>query len=178
METKEIKRLLQLYFNGESSDQDERNLEMYFQKEEIADELKEYAEFFGGISELASADKDSSIEDDIMDYILEHEHGEKTKFRQMWRVVTSIAATIIIVLGSFLIYQQRNQQPFKDTFDNPEEAYAYAEQTLQFVSNKYNKGLSALANFEKLQKAEEPLKRGIAPLNEFFDTVKKMENTN
>jgi len=178
METKEVKRLLQLYFNGESSDQDERTLEMYFQSENIADEVNEYAEFFGGISELANENNDSSIEEDIMNYILEHEHREKTKYRQMWRWVTSVAATIIIVLGSFLIYQQQHQAPFKDTFDDPDEAYAYAEQTLQFVSSKYNKGLAALANFDKLQKAEEPLKKGIVPLNDFFNTVKKMEDTN
>jgi len=177
METKEIKRLLQLYFNGESTDQDERNLEMYFQSNNIADELKEYAEFFGGISELSHSDDNSAIEEDIMDYILEHEHREKTKFRQMWRMVTSIAASIIIVLGSFLIYQQ-NQRPFEDTYKNPEQALVVAQQTLQFVSSKYNKGLAGLTNFEKLEKAEEPLKKGIAPINEFFDSVEKIEKSN
>ncbi len=178
METKEIKRLLQLYFNGESTERDERNLEAYFQSGNVADEVKEYAEFFGGISELAHADIDSSIEEDIMDYILENEHREKTKFRQMWRFVTGVAATVIIVLGGFLFYQQQNQLPFKDTFEDPEEAYVVAQQTLEFVSSKYNKGLAGLTNFDKLQKAEEPLKKGIAPVNEFFETVKRMEKTN
>lgn len=178
METKEIKRLLQLYFNGESSEQDERDLELYFQSGKVAEEVKEYAEFFGGISELAHADMDSSIEEDIMDYILENEHSEKTKFRQMWRMVTGVAATVIIVLGGFLFYQQQNQQAFKDTYDNPEQAYVVAQQTLEFVSSKYNKGLAGLTNFDKLQKAEEPLKKGITPINEFFETVKRMEKSN
>lgn len=177
METKEIKRLLQLYFNGESTDQDERNLEQYFQSGDIADELKEYAEFFGGISELANAGDNSSIEEDIMDYILENEHREKTKFRQMWRLVTGVAATVIIVLGSFLLYQQK-QQPFEDTYKDPEQAYAVAQQTLQFMSSKYNKGLAGLTKFDKLEKAEEPLKKGIAPINDFFDSVEKMEKSN
>ena len=176
METKEVKRLLQLYFNGESTDQDERDLEKYFQSENIADELKEYAEFFGGISELANtSDSNSAIEEDIMDYILENEHREKTKFRQMWRLVTGVAATVIIVLGGFLFYQQQNQQPFEDTYKDPEQAYIVAQQTLQFVSSKYNKGLSGLTEFDKLEKAERPLKKGVAPINEFFDSVKKME---
>lgn len=177
METKEIKRLLQLYFNGESTDQDERNLENYFQSGDIADELKEYAEFFGGISELANAGDNSTIEEDIMDYILENEHREKTKFRQMWRVVTSVAATVIIVLGGFLLYQQQ-QKPFEDTYKDPEQALVVAQQTLQFMSSKYNKGLAGLTEFNKLDKAEQPLKKGIAPVNEFFETVKKMEDSN
>ena len=173
METKEIKQLLQLYFNGKSSLEDERNLETYFQSENVAEELEEYAEFFGGISELTSTVDDSTIEEDVMDFILENEHKEKTKYRWLWKTVTGIAASIIIVLGGFLFYQEQ-QKPFKDTFENPEVAYAHAEQTLQFVSGKYNKGLAELANFEKLQTASEPLKKGVAPINEFFKGIEKM----
>ena len=48
---------------------------------EVAEELTEYKEFFGGISELAAAHDDADIEDEIMDFILENEHQEKTKYR-------------------------------------------------------------------------------------------------
>ena len=95
----------------------------------------------------------------------------------MWKMVTGIAASIIIVLGGFLFYQQK-QKPFDDTFENPEQAYAYAQQTLQFVSGKYNKGIAGLSNFEKLQKADEPIKKGIAPVNEFFENLQKLEGYN
>ncbi len=176
METQEIKQLLQRYFDGESTDADEKKLEAYFAGDEVADELKEYAEFFGGISELAQAEDNSALEEDIMDYILENEHRDKIKFRRMWQTVTGVAATIIIVLGGFLFYQQR-QQPFQDTFKDPDKAYVVAEQTLEFVSEKYNKGLSALANFDKLTKAEEPLRKGVAPVNDFFNNVKKIEKS-
>lgn len=176
METKEIKRLLRRYFNGESTGEEEKILENYFASGNVAGELREYAGFFAGIAELADAQRDHGFEEQIMDYILEHEHHEKNRYRKMWQTVTGIAASVIIVLGGFLFYQQQNQQAFKDTFNNPDEAYAYAEQTLRFVSAKYNRGLSALASFDKLQKAEEPLKKNIAPLSEFFENVKKMNN--
>ena len=174
MNTIEIKRLLQLYFNGETSVEEEKKLEVYFQSGDVAEEVKEYSEFFGGISELANASEDSTIEDDIMDFILENEHQEKTKYRWLWKTVTGIAASIIIVLGGVLFYDQQ-QKPFEDTFTNPDEAYAYAEQTLQFVSGKYNKGLAQLANFEVLQTASKPLKEGVKPVNDFFDSIHKME---
>jgi hypothetical protein len=73
-----------------------------------------------------------------MDFILENENREKTRYRWLWQTVTGIAASVIIVLGGFLFYQQQ-QKTFDDTFENPQEAYAYAQQTLQFVSGKYNK---------------------------------------
>ena len=174
MKTEEVKTLLQRYFEGESTDHDERRLEAYFQSEEIDAEVAEYAEFFGGISELANTAGDPTIEEDVMDYILEHEHQEKTRYRSMWKVVTGIAATVIIVLGGFLFYQEQ-QKPYDDTFKNPEQAYAYAEHTLQFVSGKYNKGLAQLSNFELLKKANDPVKKGTEPVVQFYEGIEKLE---
>ena len=143
MKTWEIKQLLQQYFKGESSEEEEKILENYFNAGNVADELKEYAPYFSGITELSGKIGDNEIEDDIMNFILENENREKTKYRWMWKTVTGIAASIIIVLGGFLFYQQ-NQAPFKDTFSNPDEAYEYAQQTFEYVSSKYNKGLAQL----------------------------------
>lgn len=176
METKEVKYLLQRYFNGESTEEEERSLEAYFQSGEVAEEVAEYAEFFGGISELANLADDADIEDDVMDYILENEHREKTKYRTMWKMVTGIAASVIIVLGSFLVYQEQ-RKPFDDTFNDPEEAYAYATQTLGFVGEKYSKGLAELSKFEKLQKASDPIKKGTAPVVEFYKGVEKLQKS-
>lgn len=173
MKTTEIKHLLQLYFNGESSLEDEGKLRVYFQSGDVEDEFDEYSEFFGGISKLTNSVDDSQIEEDVMDFILENEHKEKTKYLGMWKMVTGIAASIIIVLGGFLFVQQ-NQKPFDETFENPEQAYAYAHQTLQFVSAKYNKGLAKFSYFEKLQKANEPLKKGLAPVNEFYEGIERV----
>jgi predicted negative regulator of RcsB-dependent stress response len=108
-----------------------------------------------------------------MDFILENENREKTRYRWLWQTVTGIAASVIIILGGFLFYQQQ-QQPFKDTFEDPQEAYVYAQQTLQFVSEKYNKGLAGLSNFDKLQKATQPIKKATAPVNEFYNAIERM----
>jgi hypothetical protein len=174
MKTEEVKQLLQRYFNGESTDTDERQLEAYFQSGEVADEVAEYAEFFGGISELADIADDPTIEEDVMDYILENEHREKTHYRSMWRIVTGIAASVIIVLGGFLFYQEQ-QKPYDDTFDDPEQAYAYAKETLQYVSGKYSQGLAELSNFDKLRIAKDPIQKGTAPVREFYEGLEKLE---
>ena len=176
METKEIKKLLQKYFNGESSFEEEKALELYFKSENVAEELNEYAEFFGGISELSNPIDDSEIEDEVMDFILENEHQEKTKYRWLWQTITGIAASVIIVLGGFLFFQQQ-QNPFDDSFDDPNEAYAYAQETLQFVSGKYNKGLAELSRFDKISRATKPIKKGVTPINNFYNSIEKMENS-
>ncbi|MCA1759349.1 MAG: hypothetical protein LC658_06235 [Bacteroidales bacterium] len=173
METKEVKQLLQRYFNGESKLAEERLLEKYFQSDNVADELKEYTGFFTGISALTETGRDEELEGEIMDFIQKNEPGKKTNKRWLWQAVTGIAASVIIVLGGILFYQQE-KEPFKDTFDNPEIAYAYAEETLGYISAKYNKGLSGLANFEKLETATEPMQKGVRPVNEYMEMIEKM----
>jgi len=174
METNKIAELLQAFFNGESTIEEERTLETYFKSGNVAEELMEYAAYFNGISELTNVTDDGNIEEEVMDFILENENHEKTRYRWLWQTVTGIAASVIIILGGFLFYQQQ-QKPFNDTFDDPKEAYAYAQQTLQFVGGKYNKGIAGLSNFEKLQKATKPIKKATAPVNEFYDAIEKMK---
>lgn len=175
METKEVKVLLQRYFNGETNIEEERKLEAYFQSGKVDEELEEYAEFFGGISELANAVDDATIENDVMDYILENESQDKKKYRWMWQTVTGIAASIIIVIGGLLFYQQSDDN-FDDTFENPEVAYSVAEDALEYMSAKYNKGLAELSNFDKLQTASKPLRKGVKPVNEFYRNLEQLQN--
>jgi len=175
MKTKEVKDLLQRYFDGETSLEEERILETYFQSGNVADELKQYTAFFGGISELAEVPGEANIEEDVMDHILENEHEEKSKYRYLWRAVTGIAASVILVLGGFLLWEQQ-QKPYKDTFENPEIAYAYAQQTMEYVAVKYTKGVEELSNFDKLETATKPLEKGIEPVSQFFEEIKKMNN--
>ncbi|HSO88642.1 MAG TPA: hypothetical protein VLQ91_18965 [Draconibacterium sp.] len=176
METDKIAKLLQTFFNGESTTEEERALEDYFKSGNVAEKFLEYGAFFNGISELANACDDPNIEEEVMDFILENENHEKTRYRWLWKTVTGIAASVIIILGGFLFYQQQ-QKPFNDTFEDPREAYAYAQQTLQYVSGKYNKGLAGLSNFEKLQKVNQPIKKATAPVNEFYNAIEKMEKS-
>lgn len=173
METTKIKALLQKYFEGETSPAEEKVIENYFNGGKVNSSLQEYAQFFEGISKLAGNNRDRALESDIMDYILENETKEKSKYRWLWQAVTGVAASVIIILGGFLYYQQ--QKSFDDTFKDPDEAYAYAVKTLGYVSGKYNKGLAGLSKFDKLQKATEPIKKGFAPVNEFYQTIEKLK---
>lgn len=174
METKEVKQLLQRYFNGESTIEEDRKLEAYFQSGKANEEVAQYAEFFDGMNELSDTADDPTIEDEVMDYILENESQDKNKYRWLWQTVTGIAASVIIVIGGMLLYQQDDQN-FDDTYENPEVAYAVAEDALGYMSAKYNKGLAELSNFDKLQTASQPLRKGVQPVNEFYRNLEELK---
>jgi hypothetical protein len=174
MKPEEIKEILHRYFEAETTLEEEKLLAAYFNSGHVNDELKDFIPYFGGITELIEKNNDSAIEDDVMSYILEQETQEKSKYRWLWQTVTGIAASVIIILSGYLIYQNQNKS-FKDTFTNPEEACMYAKQTLQYVSAKYNKGLVEMNNFGKIEKASQSLKKGIKPLNDFIYGIEKMK---
>ncbi len=173
METKEIKQLLQRYFKGESTLHEEQVLKSNFQSNNVADDLKDYSGFFNGISALADSERDEELEGEIMEFIQKNVPQEKHKNRWLWQMISGIAASIIIVLGGVLFYQNQNHS-FEDTFDNPELAYAYAEETLSYISDKYNKGLDGLAHFDKLETAAAPIQKGVQPVNEYLKLIKQM----
>jgi hypothetical protein len=173
MEKKKVKYLLQRYFEGISTDNEEKVLKAYFKSDEAAEELSGYADFFRGLSEISEADHNISMEKQIMDYIRENENFEKNKYRQVYTFITGIAASLILIIGGMLLYQHQ-KEPFKDTFNNSDAAYVCAEKTLSYVSSKYNKGLVCLTNFDRLQTATEPLHKGVKPVNEFFEEIEKV----
>jgi len=187
MEPKEVKIALQRYFNGESSREDEEVLEKYFSSGNVADELSEYTEFFGGIAELAEHHTEgSSIEEEVMNYIHEHEQNKKSRHRDLWKTVTGIAASLIIVMGSLLIYEQQ-KKPFEDTFSDPDKAYLVAEQTLKYISGKYQTGVKQLSKTQKynealalldkmqiVQTASQPLTKSVNTIRKGFEITKNI----
>ena len=176
MKTKEIKELLQCYFNGDTTVQQEQELEAYFMSGEVADELKEFSGLFSGLSELSVSVTDNAIEDETMEYIRNNAPEQNTRRFRLWPALSGIAASVILVVGGFLLFQEQEQK-YNDTFDNPEIAYAYAEQTLSYVSSKYNQGLTALSNFDKLKTAADPLQKGVKPVDEYMEMIERIRTS-
>ncbi|MCK9449834.1 MAG: hypothetical protein M0Q41_12775 [Bacteroidales bacterium] len=175
MKTKKIIQLLQRYFNGESTLLEEQSLKDYFLSENIAEELKEYSGYFIGISELTDEGPDTKLENKLMDYILQNEAAVKTNKHRLWQTIAGAAASVLIGMG-ILFYFQNKKKPFEETFDNPEAAYAYAAQTLEYISEKYNKGLLALSDFEKIESATKPLQKNIDKINKYMELVENMDD--
>lgn len=138
----EVKQLLQKYFDAGTTLQEEQQLREYFRREITDPDLEVYRPLF---EEILSADENLrvlALEREIMEFISKAETRSGGRYRQMWITVAGIAASLLVVFLGMYQYQQK--QAFQDTFSNPEEALAYATQTLQYVSVKYNQGMQPL----------------------------------
>ena len=168
MESQKIHTLLQKYFDAETTLAEENELITYFTSGDVEEDLKMYVPMFSGIKELSVDEAD--LGEELMNHILESEHKEKLRYRWMWQIVTGVAASVILVLLAVNFYSSNNQ--WKDTFKDPEQAYAEASKTLDFVAGKYNKGLAQLRPIGKIESAVSPLNSGMNKLNRGFDQMK------
>lgn len=175
MESQRINILLQKYFDAESTLDEENELINYFNSGEVEDELKPYIPVFSGLKEL-SEEENPELGDELMNYILESEHKEKVRYRWMWQLVTGVAASLILVILAVNFYSDRNE--WKDTFDDPQQAYVEASKTLEFVAGKYNKGLAQLKPIGKVEEAATPLYSGMKTLNEGLGKLENIDNLN
>ncbi len=168
MEPETIKCKLQKYFEGESSLEDERILRDYFRSDEINAEFLPYRDLFTGFGDLRALKKQIR-EEELMDFILEHEHREKNRYRKLWQMVTDVAAVFIVALLAFHYIHEKTR--WKDTYTDPDQAYSVAVQTLHYVAGKYQEGMSQLQPVSKLNQAVRPMTKSLDLLNKGFSEI-------
>ena len=160
MNFRQIEILLEQYFIGETSLEDEKTLREFFKGEDIPPHLaslKSQFEFFSNEKENDFLDK--SFDDKILS-LIDEEKGKSVKNtrKQYLYVISGIAASILIIVSIFTKFDKMTNK-FEDTFDNPEMAYEETKKALYFVSEKLNLGLDPVKNVKKFGESIEPLKK-------------------
>ena len=130
MELHNIKNLLEKYFEGETSLQEEKELKNYFSSENIAPELLQYKSMFGYFSEEKTTESEREI-------VL-----EKKSNHRKW---LGMAASIVILLGiGFTFLKQPVQQDDLGTFDDPEMALIETQKAFNLIAENLNKGKESI----------------------------------
>lgn len=175
MKTEDIKQLLEKYYEGETSREEEQLLYDYFSKEDVDPELLNEAYIFMQIREGDGGEVPPMLESDLVsliDHLAEKEKQQtqlepaKKKNRLiLW--ATTVAACAAILISVMVIFDKPqtggNTPEFaQDTFTDPNEAYSEAEKALQLIALNLNKGLSKLEESnDDIQKANEVLNNSL-----------------
>jgi hypothetical protein len=140
--TSEIDDLLEKYWAGESSLEDEQILHLYFNQSEVSLHHEELVAYFKYLK------SERNIEIDVTDEVMQkiQKAPAQTKVIDMsWRKIISIAATIALIfsvgLGVFQ-YQQlkKSELTALDTYQTPEEALEQTKAALAYLSARMNRG--------------------------------------
>jgi hypothetical protein len=155
MELNRIKQLLEKYYEGSTSLEEEQLLKDFFRYHPVPAELEADKELFLFTASEANVHPlNSPLEQRLTNWIDLQDVKTNRKIKLIWVYrVTGIAATFAIVLTCYLMYvQPKNKVAIKDTYTNPEVAYAEAKRALLYVSEQLNKGTAPLGQVGKLNK--------------------------
>ena len=138
MELNKIEQLLDAYFEGETSLDQEKALRDYFTSDNVSDHLEMYIPMFSAFAEAKKEKFTGEI--------------NLPTINKSWKWIP-VAASIAVVMGLFLMLNTNkiNEQDY-GTYKDPEVAALKTKQALLMVSNFMNQGtdqLEVLGEFQK-----------------------------
>lgn len=167
MEEEKLKKLLEKYYSGETTDDDERLLKDFF-SDRKADGFDADRALFSALSDLDRIPESSSdYESRILNAITSSD-GQKSMsiFSGHYVSLIGIAAAFLLLIGSYFLFIYKAEP--KDTFSDPQIAYAETMKILREVSVKFNKGKAELKPLTRMSNAT---KLGLETLDRSADVI-------
>lgn len=162
MDYNNIKNLLDKYWEGEASIEEEKSLQVYFNQPNVPAEWKDIQPMFQYFEEEKTVRIEQADFDEQLLAQLETSTVRPIQSRRSIRRILSYAAAILLlVVGSYTTYQQFQPAPTDDQYlslddlsDEDRLAYEQTKFALAFVASKLNKGTTiATDNVNKMNKA-------------------------
>lgn len=135
-----LKDLLDRYYEGQSSEEDEKKLVEMMQRDDLPEEFLEDRTIINGLfSHDEIPEPSMHLESKIRTAIDESEKNIKTYIgKSKLYSLVSVAASIIIILSFWFILHDRTG--LKDTYEDPRLAYNQTVEVLYRVSENLNRG--------------------------------------
>ncbi|MDO5664211.1 MAG: hypothetical protein Q4G63_03005 [Bacteroidia bacterium] len=161
MNTTNIKNLLEKFYRGETSPEEEKALADFLLRDNIPDEFLSDKKLFRALNETSvEVPLESSRAIELfIDSFEEKELSErKTKTLNIKYWIIGAAASLALIFGVKLF--QENQQIestlFTDTYNDPNDAYRATMDALQLFSKNFSKGVESVEKANaQLEKAQE-----------------------
>ena len=146
MELARIEKLLDKYFEGETTISEEKELKVYFTGETVPSHLEKYKDLFGYFSNQSEvvATRETTLP------------KQTTMIRYLYPFI-GVAASIAVVIGIFMSIPDPDTTQVADTYEDPEVALQKTKEVLNLVAQYMNEG-----------------KKDLVYLNEFENTTNKL----
>ena len=135
MELRAIEKILEKYFNAETSIAEENELRAYFSSQDVAPHLEQYRPMFGYFSQAGTQRFEKTI---------------PLKSKKRYVAWLSVAASVVVLAGVFTFMNkeatvvQPVQQEGLGTFEDPEVAFRETQKALDMLSKNVNKGVKSV----------------------------------
>lgn len=170
MNEEELNKLIEKYYNGDSTVEEEDVLRDYFrQSDNIPEGYEAEKAIFSFYAESADYTEPSvDLEARILAGIDSTERKNGLQSIKRYLPLMSAAAGLLILVGCYFFYVNKTES--HDTFKDPQIAYAETIKILRDVSVRLNRGSEAL---EPVGKINEMTKRSFETINKSTKYVEK-----
>lgn len=149
MNANEIRKLLDRYYDGQTTEAEEEEMKRFFDSNGVPAEMAEEQAFFKRL-QTPVPPVPEGLEQRISRQIDGWNTIEKTSSRRArivsLRWIIGIAACLLLIFSiGFFVNSRTDEKDFatqQDTYDNPEDAYAETQRALMKFSKSLNKGLA------------------------------------
>lgn len=130
MELIAIEKLLEKYFNAETTITEEKDLKLYFSSQDVAPHLEQYRPLFGYFSQQAEQKFDKTL---------------PLKTKKHYAAWISVAASVVLLSGLLTFYNtDKPSQGELGTYDDPEVAFRETQKALNMLSKNVNVGMGSV----------------------------------
>jgi hypothetical protein len=172
----EIEKLLDKYFEGETSLAEEQQLREFFTSGNIPEKWKNLEGFFTYISlEKEQMLTDPGFDDKVMASVRESRMAKLIDLHRPWIYwIAGAAASILILVAVFVKFDPFTNK-IEDTYKDPQTAYFEAKKILLFVSTKFNQGTKNLEPVTALETGLDQLKPVSAAFTQAKNNVERLD---
>jgi sensor histidine kinase YesM len=128
-----IEKLIEKYFDAETTLAEEKELKAYFSSDTVAPPLEQYKPIFGYTAQAKHEQFTGTIP-----------LKAKKSHTVLW---LSVAASVVVLLGvGFFTFNHYNQPVSEDfgTYDDPEVAFRETQKALEMISQSVNEGIESM----------------------------------
>jgi len=150
MNDKDIQLLLNAFYDGGATEEEERLLKEFFSSDNLPEHWIYEQKIFNALLDTSGIPVPDNLEDRLEAKIDEHiEQAKRFSIRRVFYWTASVAAIGLLCIGLF-IKEGHTPGSFSpqiaDTYQNPEEAAIAAQRALMLMSANINKGIAQLDN--------------------------------
>lgn len=155
-----IRGILEKYWEGETTLEEEKELRSYFASSQVSEEFAPYTPLFAYFDDEQHIQMEAEISQPKL-------QGGGRIVNLKWAI--NVAASIAIFIAMYFVNKQISsknntfQYAYHDTYQTPEEALEEVKQALFYVSSKMNKGVNTTT--QSLEKME--------PLSEIINSTSR-----
>lgn len=164
METRQIRHLLEKYFEGNTSLEEERILALYFHGDQIAEEFARERLLFRELHDMKQEMNPDLQFTDLIDKAIK---GQSMKSRRhiLPAYFIRIAAGFLVLVAlsvAFWLFRGTQDVPtttpaLADTYTDPQKAYEETKRALMLVSARLNQGKSQLSHLSHFNQGMQQL---------------------